>query len=126
MSEHEVQATVVQYIQSCYPGVLFHSIPNGARLASGKDNRIAIMRMNILKQEGLLPGVCDLFLAEARGYFNGFYLELKTDKGKLSENQEWFIAHAEKKGYYTAVCFGVDEAIEMIDQYMGWPETSSK
>jgi hypothetical protein len=94
---------------------LIFAVPNGAMLGGG---RVGAIRMNALKAEGLRPGVCDLVLPVARGDWHGMFIEMKTATGTLSENQKEFIAAVEKQGYYTAVCYGADDAIEQITFYM--------
>lgn len=117
MSEHDEQQAVCQYLDTVYPDVLYHANPNGAWLAGNKGQRMGQMRK--LKGEGLLPGVSDLFIAEPRGIWHGFYLEMKDVGGaKPSENQAWFIAQAEQRGYFTAVAYGFDEAKPLIDYYL--------
>lgn len=119
MSEHDEQVAVIDW---CYAMLrtwpeldLIFAIPNGAMLGGG---RIGAIRANSLKAEGMRPGVCDLFLPVARGGFHGMFIEMKTETGKLSENQKEFIAAVEEQGYYTAVCFGAESAIEQITYYM--------
>lgn len=119
MSEHQEQVDVVDYLQMAHPDVLFWSTPNGARLASGKDKRLAAIRMNALKAEGLLPGVSDLIIFEPRGGYSAMFLEMKKrDGGAASENQEWFLREVEKRGGYGVVAHGFDEAKEVIDDYL--------
>ena len=100
-----------------YPNVLYHANINGAWLAGNKGQRIG--QVNKLKAEGMLPGVSDIFIAEPRGGYHGCYLEMKQRGGRLSENQEWFIAEAEKRGYFTAVAFnGFDDARAIVETYL--------
>lgn len=120
MSEHEEQVLVVDYLHKAYPNVLFWSTPNGARLASGKDTRLAAMRMNMLKKEGLLPGVSDLIIFEPRGGYSAMALEMKREDGGAgaSENQLQFIREFEARGGYGVVADGFDEARIFIDDYL--------
>ena len=60
MTEHSIQTKVVQYIRTFYPEVLICSIPNGS--GTSASNRLH------LYQEGLLAGMPDLFIAEARWF----------------------------------------------------------
>ena len=119
MSEHDQQSAVCDYLNSSYPDVLYHANANGAWLAGNAGQRAR--QMNKLKAEGLLPGVSDIFIAEPRKPYHGFYLEMKDVRpaGKdPTDNQVWFIAEAEKRGYFTAVAWGCDEARALIDQYL--------
>lgn len=115
--EQNEQAAVCQYLQTVYPDVLFFSVPNGAHLAGNKGQRVA--QINKLKRTGLLPGVSDLVIFEPRGPYSAMFLEMKRDKGgKVSENQEWFLAQVEARKGFGAVANGFDEAREIIDAYL--------
>lgn len=123
VNEHDEQVAVVDYLHTQYPDVLFWSIPNGARLASGKgpqSRRTAGIRMNILKAEGLLPGVLDLEIFEPRGGYSAMFLEMKRSDGGsgASDNQLWFIGQAEARNGYCFVANGFDEAKPVIDDYL--------
>ena len=119
MTEHAEQVTVIDWcfaMTRTYPELdLIFAIPNGAMLGGG---RLGAIRANALKAEGLRPGVCDLFLPAPRGKWHGMFIEMKTQIGKLSDNQKEFIARVEEQGYYTAVCYGADEAIEQLKFYL--------
>jgi hypothetical protein len=119
VSEHDEQVKVINWcfdMTRHYPELdLIFAIPNGAMLGGGK---VGAIRANSLKAEGMRPGVCDLFLPVARGKWHGMFIEMKTQIGKLSENQEQFIAGVKAQGYYTAVCYGASEAIEQLSYYL--------
>ena len=117
MSEHDEQRAVVDYLFRQYPDVLFWATPNGAMMGGG---RLGAMRMNILKSEGLLPGVSDLIIFEPRGGYSAMFLEMKTTKGGsgASENQLWFLAQVRKRGGYGVVANGFEVAKKLIDNYL--------
>jgi hypothetical protein len=116
-TEHSEQAAVVDYLHTQYPNVLFWSTPNGAQLAGNASRRAA--KMNILKQEGFLPGVSDLIIFEPRGEYSALFLEMKRAVGgKASENQLWFLREVEPRGGFGAVAFGFDEAKDIVDNYL--------
>jgi hypothetical protein len=120
VTEHDVQVDVVEYLHTAYPNVLFWSTPNGARLASGKDKRLAAIRMNGLKAEGLLPGVSDLIIFEPRGGYSAMFLELKRPGGGAgaSDNQMWFLREVEARGGYGIVAEGFEQARVSLDDYL--------
>jgi len=89
---------------------LLHHIPNG-----GKRNIVTAVK---LKREGVKAGVPDIFLPVPRGSKHGLYIEMKAEKGRLSENQKWWLKELKKQGYETAVCFGWEEAKETIERYL--------
>jgi hypothetical protein len=71
------------------------------------------------KQAGVTAGVSDIIVPYPCGGFHGLMVELKTDKGRLSEEQKDFLHEMSERGYKTAVCRSVGEVqIELI-QYFG-------
>ena len=93
-----------------YPNLdLLHCSLNGVKL-SGTQAKIA-------KGQGMLSGVPDLFLPVPIGGYHGLFIEMKSDKGRLSENQQWFLNKVELLGYKIAVCYSANEAIKTIENY---------
>lgn len=95
---------------------LMHSIPNGAYL--GKDRIAAARHMARLKAMGLKPGVLDVFLPVARHNFHGLYIEMKSLKGDLSEEQETFGNQVAGQGYAVFICRTFEQAKSVITQYL--------
>jgi len=92
------------------------AVPNGAHLAGDAKQRA--IKMHIMKKEGLKVGVADLFLPVARNGKHGMYIEMKTKKGKVSENQNEFLSDMASNGYHCVIAHGATEAIEEITEYM--------
>ncbi len=93
-----------------YPNLdLLHCSLNGVKL-SGTQAKIA-------KGQGMLSGVPDLFLPVPIGGYHGLFIEMKSDKGRLSTNQTWFLSKVELLGYKIAVCYSANEAIKTIENY---------
>lgn len=63
---------------------------------------------------GVRPGFSDLF-GHRKSDGKAFYLEIKTDKGVVSENQEKFITAMQKTGAIAGVCRSVAEARQLLD-----------
>ena len=93
-------------------GLLYH-VPNG-----GFRNKVTGAR---LKKEGVKAGVPDLFLPVPTDLYHGLYIELKKRdfSNKPTQSQKWWIAALRKKGYRVEVCYGADEAIGAICDYLG-------
>jgi hypothetical protein len=89
---------------------LLHHIPNG-----GKRNPREAAR---LKLEGVRSGVPDISLPVARGRYHGMYIEMKADKGRLSENQIEWMDRLRRQGYLVALCHGWEEAAKIIEKYL--------
>jgi hypothetical protein len=97
---------------------LMFAIPNG-----GHRNMLVAKKM---KAEGVKPGVPDIFLPVARQGFHGLFVEMKVQsakpknggKGGLSDVQCEWIGELRKQGFKVAVCYGRDEAITEVVNYL--------
>lgn len=103
-----------------YPELaLAHASLNGVKLSPGAAIKA--------KKQGMVAGVPDIFLPVAmsieREDYYGLFIELKRIKGsKVSPEQKLFMAVLENQGYKCSVCYGADEAIETIKQYLNIKE----
>lgn len=71
------------------------------------------------KEEGLKPGVSDLFLPVARGGYHGFFLELKKDsKTKPKKKQIEWMEKVAKQGYLVKVYYDFKEAVKDLFYYI--------
>jgi len=122
-SERDEQVAFVSYLRFQYPDVLFFSVPNGARLASGRGpraNQIAAIRWRNLLAEGALPGVSDLIIYEPRGGYSAMFLEMKRADGGNggSEKQSDFLLKVEQRGGFGVIADGCDDACKWADDYL--------
>ena len=93
---------------------LIHHSPNG-----GQRHIVTATRF---KAMGTLAGFPDLFVFIARGGFNGLFIELKKPKGRVSAIQQQRIDALNEQGYRAVVCYGFDESIKTITDYLEtWP-----
>ena len=98
-------------IRERYPELkLLHHIPNG-----GKRDPIEAKH---LKAQGVKPGVPDLCLPVARGNFHGLYIEMKTETGRPSDNQKWWIKELNDQKYKAVICHGWEEAKKCLTDYL--------
>lgn len=96
--------------------IVMFAIPNG-----GKRNKITA---KLMKDEGVMAGVPDMFFPSARGGWFGLWVELKRVKGgTVSNAQKEVMALLRSRNYKCIVCNGADEAIKAIDEYMKWKAT---
>ena len=73
----------------------------------------------ILKGQGVKPGVPDLILPVPRGPYHGLAIEMKRVKGRgPTEEQEVWLDGLMGLGWRTQTCWGADEAIDLIRQYI--------
>lgn len=116
MTEYQHQRTVMEW--SCYasnriryPGLdLLYHIPNEIKCnaAQGKQR----------KDIGVKSGVPDLCLPVARGQYHGLYIEMKAERGRVSENQKTWLQRLTEQGYLAKVCY----AIRCIKEYYSYGE----
>ena len=110
MNEQNLQEAVVTYIRLKYKGVLF--------CASAGGLRTSISQAAAMKRAGYVKGVPDFQIMEGRHGYLGLFIELKTKKGKLSTYQKKWINNLNDKGYMAKCCYGLDQAIDLIDWYL--------
>ena len=112
-TESQEQAAFVQWFRLAYPKLkeLLFSIPNGSHKSPA-----AAMKF---KREGLVAGVPDLFLAYPKNGLSGLFCEMKRTKGgKVSERQHKVFAQLAAQGYSVRVCYGCDDAVEAVTEYL--------
>lgn len=75
--------------------------------------------------EGVRRGVSDIFLPwPIEGWWSGLYIELKTERlrnqknGGCSDDQIEFIEYVNNVGYKAVVCYGWEEAVAVIEEYL--------
>ena len=115
MTEQQHQIYVIQWsqqptIREKYPelAMLFH-------IANERSDKV---QASILKKMGVKKGVPDLCLPVPSGKYHGLFIEMKTDSGRASAEQLWWISHLEANGYATAVCYGWNRAVEVLEWYL--------
>jgi hypothetical protein len=113
MDEHNHQKLTVAWFRDRYPHLagVFFAIPNG-----GKRDLITAKR---LKEEGVIAGVPDLFLAVPHGGKAGLWLEMKDVlRGTASKAQKAMHVELEAQGYAVAVARGYEAAKLAITNYL--------
>ena len=115
-TEHEEQVALFQWAEANeaqYPSLaMLAAIPNGGY----RPMTTAAM----LKAEGVKAGYPDILLDVARGQYHGLRIELKrADRSNhATDAQRDWLARLAFEGYRTAVCYGADEAIKVITDYL--------
>lgn len=109
MSEHDEQVAVVQWC--AWRGIRIFAIPNGGYRTKATAKK--------LKDEGVVPGVPDLFVPLARKGKHGLFIEMKAPKGAKPrpEQVEW-LEFLNEEGYAACWARGADAAIEVIERYV--------
>lgn len=76
------------------------------------------IQQGILKAEGAKAGTNDIFIALPLNGFHGFWLEVKTEKGRATENQKDFQKAMKARGYHCVFGYGLDDCKQKITEYM--------
>lgn len=111
--ESRIQIACVRWFMYEYPqyaGLLFH-VPNGGY----RKKTTAI----IMKQEGVVSGVADLILLVPNKDSHGLCIEMKTEKGRQSDNQKVWQFKVTEQGYQYEVVRSVEQFIDVINAYLG-------
>ena len=71
------------------------------------------------KKSGYKRGFPDLFIYEPVGKFHGLAIELKVGKNRATKEQLKWRDELNKRGYVAEICHGLDNAISVIETYLG-------
>ncbi len=115
--EHEHQVALIAWrevIRTAYPQVgLLLAIPNGGLRRTRTAGR--------LKAEGAQDGVPDLLLPVPRAEHAGLFIEMKSQRGRLSPRQRWWCAALTESGYRVELARGWPAACGLIVDYLELP-----
>jgi hypothetical protein len=123
MTELQEHALLCEYLRYNYPVVIFFSDLSGVKLPIGLAKKIKGLKCS--------RGIPDLFIAyPSKGYY-GLFIELKRTGTKLyKKNGDLFqnehlatqakvLEHLRTDGYRAEFCLGYQDAITLIDWYLG-------
>lgn len=108
--EHRIQESFVLWMRNSYPDILLTCAPAVAKnVQQGVRN----------KRMGYQKGWPDIFIAKpANGYY-GLFIEFKAESGSESKDQRAIREHLILLGYKSIVCRSVDDAISVVEKYLG-------
>ena len=106
-TEHQEQSEFVRRFRARYPGYVIFAIPNGG--SRGGERGSAAITGRLLKDEGVTPGVPDLFIPALRAF-----IEMKKKGGTLSAAQSKMLYKLASDGYDTCVARSADEALAFV------------
>lgn len=110
-SESQEQQRFVLKLRWLFPDITFFAIPNGGKRNPGEASR--------MKLEGVEKGTPDIFIAEPRNGLFGLFIEMKKQNdGTVSPEQKIKIKKLHEKGYAAEVCYGAEQAMEVLNSYL--------
>lgn len=72
-----------------------------------------------LKAQGVVAGVADLFLPYPAREYHGLWIEMKSESGRLTDEQRTFLQVMVSRGYSAHVAHGASAAIDLLKWYLG-------
>lgn len=112
ISERQEQEVVIEWIGLQHPWLLEHTI------YIMNEKKCSAFVGKKLNKQGRLPGASDLFIALPTSIYHGLFIEMKALDGKLSVKQSEFLARMNSLGYYAIACYGAEQAISVIRNYL--------
>ncbi len=91
----------------------------------GNERKATYYAGYIMKRMGVLKGASDIFMAWPNGGYHGLFIEVKSKIGKPTPEQLAFINRMNGVGYLAKICYGADEVISTIKEYLGYQGRSS-
>ncbi len=108
--ESKLQRSCVTWFRLQYPEYVLFAVPNG-----GYRN---VKEAAIMKAEGVLAGVADLFLMLPRKGYSGMFIEMKYGLGKQSNEQIKFQTNSEEQGYKYVVANSLEGFMSEVNSYI--------
>ena len=108
IDEFTIQKTFIEWARKQDFIKLCFAVPNGFK-SNG-------LNANVMKREGLLPGVPDVFCLLENNKWA--IIEFKTETGKVSEQQAQIIKILQDNGQAVKVCRGTREAVLFVKEVL--------
>lgn len=111
-TESNEQIAAMDWLRAQHPNIALHT------LHIGNERKASYYAGYIMKRMGVLKGASDLFMAWPNGGYHGLFIEVKSKIGKPSAEQKAFLQRMKDVGYKAAICYGADEVINTMKQYI--------
>lgn len=122
VSEHQIQCAYFEWVRWMEPkDERFYNIwaiPNGAyrhiktaAKSKREGQRAGVLDVAIMVPKGSFPGKSD--------YYHGAFIEFKAGKNKMTKEQLLFAERMKKQGYYCALCYSTESAIDFSKWWFG-------
>lgn len=100
------------------------AVPNGG--SRGGNPKQRAVQGSMMKAEGVIPGVADIFVPYPTFHGKGLFIEMKKPelkhktklKNVCSDEQISFLLEMHRRDYATAVCYTWREAADAVIRYM--------
>ena len=118
-TESNEQIVAMDWLRMQHPNVAEHT------LHIGNERKATYYMGYIMKRMGVLKGASDIFMAWPTKSYHGLFIEVKSKKGKPTPHQLAFLERMNAVGYLGKVCYGADEVISTMMDYLHQGTSSS-
>jgi hypothetical protein len=112
-SEQAIQRECVAYFRRAYPDIIITAIRNEAQYSATQKHYGALAN-----RAGRHAGIADLLVLAPRHGYGALFVELKTPKGRQSDDQLRFAAYCVNNGYMYALARNIDEFKQIVTEYL--------
>jgi hypothetical protein len=113
-TESNEQIAAMDWLRLQHPKIAEHT------MHIGNERKATYYAGYIMKRMGVLKGASDLFMAWPSGGYHGLFIEVKSKIGKPTPHQLHFLERMNSVGYMARVCYGAEEIIDTIQEYLGY------
>lgn len=116
--EHYLQQSCFNWLRATYPtiGNLAYAVPNGQHRTAAQ--------AAVLKSEGMTKGVSDICIDIPSHEYHSLRIEMKTDKGKQTIEQEEYELRCKAVGIKYVVVRSRDEFEAAVNEHMAHVSTA--
>lgn len=118
-TESNEQIAAMDWLRAQHPKIAEYT------LHIGNERKASYYAGYIMKRMGVLKGASDLFMAYPIGVFHGLFIEVKSKIGRPSAEQKAFIERMRAVGYRAEICYGAEEVINTMKDYLSHQPMSS-
>ena len=115
-TESNEQIAAMDWLRAQHPNIAAHT------LHIGNERKSTYYMGYIMKRMGVLKGASDIFMAWPNCGYHGLFIEVKSARGKPTSYQLEFIERMRKVGYKAEVCYGAEQVINTMREYISTTE----
>jgi len=110
--ESDMQIAFFKWLEYQYPEI------RKVTTATGHGGSRHLLEAIKLKKEGLTAGFPDIACYMPKSGYAGFFMEMKSKNGRLTETQKNKIDLLVKNGYKVVVAYSFEEAVKVFMNYV--------
>lgn len=116
-TESNEQIAAMDWLRVQHPKIAEHT------LHIGNERKSTYYAGYIMKRMGVLKGASDLLMAwpvlkPDGSFYHGLFIEVKSKIGRPTAEQKAFIQRMRDVGYRAEICYGAEEVISTMQDYI--------